>query len=101
MYWTLSTLASEMKPANITIESQRYDLKYNVTSNSTLKLLRLGGLLGFPGSTAIHANTNAYSPSRMEINRGVGYFEVSCDIVDRSSVLDSHGSGTVLFLLYQ
>ena len=33
-------------------------------------------------------NTETESPRKVEINRGLRYVEVSCDIVDRSRVID-------------
>ena len=56
-----------------------------------LFLGRLGKLLGLPANTTINVNTKTVPPCRLETNHGLRYVQVSCDIEDRSSVIDPHG----------
>ena len=59
-----------------------------------LFLGRLGKLLGLPANTTINVNTKTVPPGKVEINHGLRYVEASCDIVDRSSVVDPRGKRT-------
>ena len=39
----------------------------------------------------IKANQRAYSPNKVEINRGLRYVQISCSIVGRSMNVDTNG----------
>ena len=63
-YWTFEMLMDKLKGENITLGASN-DYRY------------------------FHTKTE--SPNKVEINRGLRYVEVSCDIVVSSRVIDPHG----------
>ena len=57
---------------------------------SSLLLGKLGELFRFSCNTTTQLNTETESHGKVEINRGLRYVEVICDIAHWSRVIDPH-----------
>lgn len=84
-------LVERFKEETIALELSKVDGKCSIIHDDSLVLSLIGELLGFPATAIIQANTTTESPRKVDINRGFRYVEVSCEIVDRSRVIDAHG----------
>ena len=71
----------------ITLEASRVNRRCTILCSDTSLYLGKIGKLGFPSNTTI-SEDRTESRYMVEINRGLRYVEVSCDIVDSSSVID-------------
>ena len=77
-------LANELKAEKATLKANgKFSAKrkmHDPVQRSTPLLKEASELLGFPANTTICVNTKTESPDKVEINRGLRYVEVSCDI---------------------
>ena len=96
-------VVERVKEENIALEISKVDGTCSIIHDDTLVLGLIGELLGFPATSIIQANNTIESTSKVEINRGLRYVEVSCEIVDRSSanstlpvITDGSLKGTVV-----
>ena len=65
----------------------------NARSNTTThpySYVSLAGYFGFLANTTISVKTKTESAGKVEINPSLRNFEVGCDILDRSMVIDPH-----------
>lgn len=54
-------------------------------------------LLRFHGNTTILANTTTESPNRIEIGRGLGYLDISCDTVHRNKIVNTNSKRSSIY----
>jgi hypothetical protein len=64
---------------------------YSSASNVSINLGSFGMLLGFDRDTAVSARTRVLSQNYADLNRGLKYITVSCDIVDDTRNTDVDG----------
>lgn len=74
-YYTYKALERELElNTDITLEAYKNSGKCSILGpTNDLRLGKLGELLGFPGDLVIKTNQRAYSPNKVEINRGLRY----------------------------
>lgn len=96
-YWTFSMIQRKIGHPGGSMLSDlvgnHHDLTCTVTTPTVgeADLGKFGELIGFTSGTKVDAGTTMKSPGKVEINRGLRYVEVSCDIVDTERNFNRHG----------
>ena len=89
-YWTFDMIEERLGKQSIKLEANEYTCKiYSETQNLNLK--KFGGLLGFPENEIVNSGTWKTSPDVVNINRGLRYVNVNCNIVNTSGIIYTNG----------
>ena len=84
-YHTFDNLKTEFEnQGNIELEEVDYNGKCTIKSDKQINLKTLGPILGFPENKVISANTLTESDNHVNINNGLEYVNIKCDLIDRS-----------------
>ena len=65
--------------------------KCKIYSGTNLNLREIGGLLGFPENQVINSMTWETSPNKVDVNKGLRYIFINCDLVDSNQNFNSNG----------
>ena len=83
------------------LEGEKLDLQINTYDNTctienknavTVDLKKFGTLLGFPENHEVSAGTSEASPKPVDVNHGLRYLTVTCDLIDQSKNIDLDGN---------
>ena len=79
--------------ADKTINDGYYDFQGLKTLKNTeeVDLKKLGVLLGFPENHKVAGNATELSPKPVDVNHGLRYLIVTCDLIDSSKNIDLDG----------
>ncbi len=79
------------------LKANKYDVTCSLEVDGDVDLSKFRELLGFSEDTHIEANDILTSPNKVEINRGLRYITISCNLVNSDNNIDSEGRrGTVI-----
>ena len=98
-YMTFSMLKKEIEGyGTVTLESNDYDGTCSITSDNAINLKNVGPILGFNKDQTISANTKTKSGNSVNINNGLEYIEIKCDMVERQNNIDTNGKRSDVIL---
>ena len=84
-YHTFINLKTEFEnQGNIELEKVDYNGKCTIKSDKQMNLKTLGPILGFTENKIISANTLTESNNIVNINNGLEYVNISCNLIDKS-----------------
>ena len=91
-YWTFNMLKKEIKSyGTVTLEANEHDGTCFITSDNVINLKNFGSILGFNKDQVIRVNTKTKSGGPININNGLEYIEVSCNLVKMSDNINTNG----------
>ncbi len=70
------------------LKANKYDSTCSLEVDRDVDLLQFGKLLGYEEDTQIAVNDILTSLNKVEINRGLRYISVSCDLVSSDNNID-------------
>ena len=92
-YFDFQTLKGRLKLNKLELQMNTYNNTCTVENKNTVtvNLKKLGVLLGFPESHEVAAGTSAASPKPVDVNHGLKYLTVTCDLIDPSKNINLEG----------
>ena len=91
-YWTFDMIEEKLGKQSIKLEANEHDNTckiYPETQNLNLK--KFGELLGFPENEIVNSGTWKTSPGVVDVNKGLRYVNINCNIVNTSGNIDTDG----------
>ena len=91
-FWTFDLIKKKFESIdnNLKITANLHKNTCTITSDANLQLKRFGKLLGFDNNTTINAGASKTSKT-LDINSKLRYIKINCNVVDRTSNMDSNG----------
>ena len=84
----------------VTLDENKYNGTCSITSDRVTNLKNIEPLLGFNKDQTINSNTKTTSGKQVDINNGLHYIEISCNLVKMSDNINSNGKKSdVIFTL--
>ena len=92
-YYDFQTLKERLKLNKLELQMNTYNNTCTVENKNTVtvNLKKLGVLLGFPENREVGAGTSVASPKPVDVNHGLKYLTVTCDLIDSSKNIDLEG----------
>ena len=92
-YYDFQTLKEHLKLNNLELQMNTYNNTCTIENKNaaTVDLKKFGKLLGFPENHEVTAGTSAASPKPVDVNHGLKYLTVTCDLIDPSKNIDLEG----------
>ena len=92
-YYDFQTLEERLKLNKLELQMNPYNNTCTIENKNTVtvNLKKLGVLLGFPENHEVAAGTSAASPKPVDVNHGLKYLTVTCDLIDPSKNINLEG----------
>ena len=92
-YYDFQALKTRLKEDKLELQINTYDNTCTVENENTeeVDLKKLGLLLGFPENHKVAGNATELSPKPVDVNHGLRYLIVTCDLIDSSKNIDLDG----------
>ena len=92
-YYDFQTLKERLKLNKLELHMNTYNNTCTIKNKNTatVDLKKLGVLLGFPENHEVTAGASAASPKPVDVNHGLKYLTVTCDLIDPSKNIDLEG----------
>lgn len=90
-YWTFEKIKKKFKEDNITVAENRYNNTCSIFSDRDLNFKNFAPL-GFPTDHVVRDSTPKISPNVVDVNQGLKYINISCDIVNSIGNINTNGS---------
>ena len=92
-YYDFQTLKERLKLNKLELQMNTYNNTCTIENKNaaTVDLKKFGKLLGFPENHEVTAGTSAASPKPVDVNHGLKYLTVTCDLIDPSKNIDLEG----------
>ena len=101
-YYDFQGLKTRLEEDKLELQINTYDNTCTVENKNTeeVDLKKLGVLLGFPENHKVAGNATELSPKPVDVNHGLRYLIVTCDLIDQSKniYLDGNESNILAFL---
>ena len=93
-YYDFQGLKTRLEEDKLEIQINTYDNTCTVENKNTEEadLKKLGLLLGFPENHKMAAKATEVSPKPVDVNHGLRYLTVTCDLIDSSKNIDLDGN---------
>ena len=93
-YWDFELIKERLEGEKIALTANVHDNTCNVENKSgfTMNLKTFGELLGFPANTNIVNGVTRKSPKAVDVNSGLRYLTITCDLADAFRNVDINGS---------
>ena len=93
-YYDFQALKTRLQEDKLELQMNTYDNTCTVENkNSTeVDLKKLGKLLGFPEDHKVGGNATVLSTNPVDVNHGLRYLTVTCDLTDQSKNIDLDGN---------
>jgi hypothetical protein len=93
-YWDFELIKERLKGDKINLTANIHNNTCDVENKSgaTVNLKRFGELLGFPTDTSIPQDTVTKSSKAVDVNFGLKYLTVTCDLANPRRNVDTDGS---------
>ncbi len=90
-YWTFSMIKDKFtcKLGTTVLKASKYDSTCSLEVDGDFDLSKFGELLGFEKDMHIETNDILTSPNKVNINRGLRYVTIPCDLVSSDNNIDS------------
>ena len=92
-YYDFEALKTHLENYKLGLTMNTYDNTCTIANKNaaTVNLKKLGVLLGFAENHQLVAKTNEVSSEPVDVNHGLRYLTVACDLIDRSKNIDVDG----------
>ena len=92
-YYDFEQLKSRLENDKLELQMNAYDNTCTIDNknNTTVNLKKLGPLLGFAENQQLTAKTSKASPDPVDVNHGLRWLTVTCDLIDQSKNIDLDG----------
>ena len=92
-YYDFQALKERLKLNKLELQMNTYNNTCSIENKNTVKvdLKKLGVLLGFHENHELAASASEQSPDPVDVNHGLKYLTVTCDLIDRSKNIDLEG----------
>ena len=91
-YWTFDMIVEKLEEHLVKLVANRYNNTCKIYSESqNLNLKKFGKLLGFPENEVVNGGTWKTSPSVVDVNKGLRYVNINCNIVNTEGNIDTDG----------
>ncbi len=92
-YWTFSMIKDRFtyELGTTVLRANKYDSTCSLEVDGDFDLSNVGELLGLRENTHMETNNILTSPNKVDINRGLRYITISCDLVNSDTNIDSVG----------
>ena len=86
-------LKERLKLNKLELQMNTYNNTCTIENKNTVTvdLKKFGKLLGFPENHEVAAGTSDASPKPVDVNHGLKYLTVTCDLIDPSKNIDLEG----------
>ena len=93
-YYDFQGLKTRLEEDKLELQINTYDNTCTVENKNTeeVDLKKLGVLLGFPENHKVAGNATELSPKPVDVNHGLRYLIVTCDLIDSSKNIDLDGN---------
>ena len=91
-YWDFQQLKERLDGEKLKLSMNVHDNTCSIVNNTggKVNLKKFGKLLGFPEDHKLSAGASA-SPNPVDVNRGLRWLTVTCDLIDKSKNTDLNG----------
>ena len=91
-YWTFDMAERKLGEQSIKLEANEHNNRCKIYSESqNLNLIKFGKLLGFPENEIVNSGTWKTSPGVVDVNKGLRYVNINCNIVNTVGNIDTDG----------
>ena len=92
-YYDFQMLKERLKLDKLELQMNTYNNTCTIENKNTVSvdLKKFGKLLGFPVNHHVAAGTSVASPKPVDVNHGLKYLTVTCDLIDPSKNIDLEG----------
>ena len=92
-YYDFQMLKERLKLDKLELQMNTYNNTCTIENKNTVgvDLKKFGKLLGFPENHEVAAGTSDASPKPVDVNHGLKYLTVTCDLIDPSKNIDLEG----------
>ena len=92
-YYDFQGLKTRLEEDKLELQINTYDNTCTVENKNTeeVDLKKLGLLLGFPENHKVAGKATELSPKPVDVNHGLRYLIVTCDLIDSSKNIDLDG----------
>ena len=92
-YYDFQDLKTRLEEDKLELQINTYDNTCTVENKNTkeVDLKKLGLLLGFPENHKVAEKATEVSPKPVDVNHGLRYLIVTCDLIDSSKNIDLDG----------
>ena len=92
-YYDFQTLKTRLED-KLELQMNTYDNTCTIENKNTeeVDLKKLGLLLGFPENHKVAGNATELSPEPVDVNHGLRWLTVTCDLIDQSKNIDLDGN---------
>ena len=93
-YLDFELIKERLKEDKINLTAVIHDNMCDIENqnDTTVNLKKFGKLLGFPENQPVLANTVTRSPHSVDVNRGLRYLKVTCDLANPLKNVDTDGN---------
>ena len=101
-YWDFQQIKERLEGEGLTLSMNVYNNTCSIVNKAgqTVNLKKFGKLLGFPENKTLAAGSTTASPKPVDVNHGLRWLTVTCDLIDSSknTGLDGDKSTILAFL---
>ena len=92
-YYDFEQVKSRLESDKLELQMNAYDNTCTIDNknNTTVNLKKLGPLLGFAENHQLAAKTSEVSSNPVDVNHGLRWLTVTCDLIDQSKNIDLDG----------
>ena len=92
-YWDFQQIKERLEGEKLKLSMNVHDNTCSIVNDISEKvnLKKFGKLLGFPEDHELNANSTTASPNPVDVNHGLRWLTVTCDLVDSSKNTDLNG----------
>ena len=91
-YWTFDMIGEKLGEQSIKLRANKHNNTCKIYSGTqNLNLKKFGKLLGFPENEVVNSGTWKTSPSVVDVNKGLRYVNINCNIVNTAGNIDTDG----------
>ena len=93
-YYDFQGLKTRLEEDKLELQMNTYDNTCTIENKggTEVDLKKLGLLLGFPENHKVAAKATELSPNPVDVNHGLRYLTVTCDLIDPSKNIDLDGN---------
>ena len=93
-YYDFQDLKTRLEEDKLELQINTYDNTCTVENKNTEEadLKKLGLLLGFPENHKVSGKATEVSPKPVDVNHGLRYLTVTCDLIDQTKNIDLDGN---------
>ena len=102
-YYDFEQLRSRLENDKLELQMNAYDNTCTIDNknSTTVNLRKLGVLLGFAENQQLTAKTSKASSNSVDVNHGLRWLTVTCDLIDPSKNIELDGRRVTFLRFYQ